>query len=142
MYASVPRIFRRQESIIDDARTARYYIAGVYRKKASGARADRPELLRLIADLQPGEVVIAEKIDRISRLPLPEAEKLVATIRGKGARLALPGIVDLSEIAADAQGVENRTRVSARDVAEARPANRSRRLQGIDQAKANGKYAD
>jgi len=37
----------------------------VYREKASGARADRPELLRMIADLQSGEVVIAEKIHRI-----------------------------------------------------------------------------
>jgi len=77
----------RQESIIAEARDAGYYIAGVYREKASGARADRPELLRLIADLQPGEVVVAEKIDRISRLPLPEAEKLIETIRNKGARL-------------------------------------------------------
>ena len=39
----------RQESIIAEARDAGYYIAGVYREKASGARADRPELLRLIA---------------------------------------------------------------------------------------------
>jgi DNA invertase Pin-like site-specific DNA recombinase len=31
----------------------------------------------MIADLQPGEVVVAEKIDRISRLPLAEAEQLV-----------------------------------------------------------------
>ena len=35
---------------------------GIYREKASGARADRPELLRMIGELQPGEVVIAEKI--------------------------------------------------------------------------------
>jgi DNA invertase Pin-like site-specific DNA recombinase len=34
----------RQESIIAEARDAGYYIAGVYREKASGARADRPEL--------------------------------------------------------------------------------------------------
>lgn len=141
---------QRQESIIDDAKMAGYYIAGVYREKASGARADRPELLRLIADLQPGEVVIAEKIDRISRLPLPEAEKLVATIRGKGARLAVPGIVDLSEIAADAEGVAKIVLESvqemllklalqiARDDFEDR---RERQRQGIDQAKANGKYA-
>jgi DNA invertase Pin-like site-specific DNA recombinase len=95
----------RQESIIAGARDAGYYIAGVYREKASGARADRPELLRLIADLQPGEVVVAEKIDRISRLPLPEAEKLIETIRNKGARLAVPGVVDLSDIAASADGV-------------------------------------
>ncbi len=32
------------------------------REKASGARADRPELLRMIEDLQSGEVVIAEKM--------------------------------------------------------------------------------
>ena len=55
----------RQSSIEHEARQAGYYIAGIYREKASGARADRPELLRMIADLQPGEVVIAEKIDRL-----------------------------------------------------------------------------
>lgn len=63
----------RQENLVAVARDAGYYVAGVYREKASGARADRPELLRMIADLQPGEVVIAEKIDRISRLPMPSA---------------------------------------------------------------------
>jgi DNA invertase Pin-like site-specific DNA recombinase len=81
----------RQAEIEHSARSAGYYIAGVYREKASGARADRPEILRMIADLQPGEVVVAEKIDRISRLPLAEAQKLVASIRSKGARLAVPG---------------------------------------------------
>lgn len=60
----------RQAEIEHSTRSAGYYIAGVYREKASGARADRPELLRMIADLQPDEVVVAEKIDRISRLPL------------------------------------------------------------------------
>lgn len=95
----------RQESLVASARDAGYYVAGVYREKASGARADRPELLRMISDLQPGEIVVAEKIDRISRLPLAEAEKLVASIRDKGARLSVPGVVDLSELAAEAKGV-------------------------------------
>ncbi|KPW61773.1 hypothetical protein ALO80_200003 [Pseudomonas caricapapayae] len=72
---------KRQEAIIGNARASGYYVAAVYREKASGARSDRPELLRMIEDLQPGEVVIAEKIDRISRLPLVEAEKLVDAIR-------------------------------------------------------------
>ncbi|MEY9323471.1 recombinase family protein [Sinorhizobium fredii] len=136
--------------MVSQAKAAGYYIAGVYREKASGARADRPELLRLISDLQPGEVVIAEKIDRISRLPLPEAEKLVATIRAKGARLAVPGIVDLSDIAADAEGVAKivlesvqemllkLARQVARDDFEDR---RERQRQGIDRARINGKYA-
>ncbi len=70
-----------QEGIIAAVMASGYYVADVYREKASGARADRPELLRMLADLQPGEVVIAEKIGRISRLPLPEAERLVASIR-------------------------------------------------------------
>jgi len=139
----------RQATIEQSTRTAGYYVAGVYREKASGARADRPELLRMIHDLQPGEVVVAEKIDRISRLPLAEAEQLVASIRIKGAKLAVPGIVDLSDLAAGADGV---TRVvlesvqelllklalqMARDDYETR---RERQRQGVQLAKTSGKY--
>lgn len=51
----------RQTNIEHSTRAAGYYVAGIYREKASGARPDRPELLRMIADLQPGEVVVAEK---------------------------------------------------------------------------------
>src|SRR3546814_19637658 len=80
---------RRQDAIVAEAKAAGYYVAAVSREKASGARADRPELLRMIADLQPGEVLIAEKIDRISRLPLTEAEQMVETIRARGTGLAI-----------------------------------------------------
>ncbi|ECL1760597.1 helix-turn-helix domain-containing protein [Salmonella enterica] len=140
----------RQAAIEKMAIDNDYYIAGVYREKASGARADRPELLRMIADLQPGDVVIAEKIDRISRLPLPEAEKLIASIRRKGAKLAIPGIVDLSELAAESDGVSRIVLQSvqelllklalqtARDDYELR---RSRQRQGVQLAKAAGKYS-
>ncbi len=140
---------RRQEDLVESARAAGYYLAGVYREKASGARADRPELIRLIADLQPGEVVIAEKIDRISRLPLPEAEKLIEAIKSKGARLAVPGIVDLTELVAAADGVAKIVLESvqsmllklalqiARDDYESR---RERQRQGVQIAKTDGKY--
>lgn len=106
----------RQAEIEHATRAADYYIAGVYREKASGARADRPELLRMIADLRPGEVVVAEKIDRISRLPLAEAEQLVASIRAQGARLAVPGLVDLSDLAAGADGVAKIVLESVQDL--------------------------
>jgi DNA invertase Pin-like site-specific DNA recombinase len=139
----------RQESLCESAREAGYYVAGVYREKASGARADRPELLRMISDLQPGEVVIAEKIDRISRLPLADAERLIGSIRAKGAKLAVPGLVDLSELAADATGVSKVVLESvqemllkvalqaARDDYEDR---RERQRQGVALAKEAGKY--
>ncbi len=103
----------------------------------------------MVADLQPGEVVIAEKIDRISRLPLPEAERLVASIRAKGARLAVPGVVDLSDLAAEAQGVAKIVLESvqdmllklalqmARDDYEDR---RERQRQGIELARQAGRY--
>jgi DNA invertase Pin-like site-specific DNA recombinase len=139
----------RQAHIEQSARAAGYYIAGVYREKASGARADRPELLRMIADLQAGEVVIAEKIDRISRLPLPEAERLVASIRAKGVRLAIPGLVDLTDLVDGTDGVTRIVLESvqglllrlalqmARDNYETR---RDRQSQGVQLAKAQGKY--
>lgn len=140
----------RQSEIEQSARAAGYYIAGVYREKASGARADRPELLRMIADLQPGEVVVAEKIDRISRLPLAEAEQLVASIRTKGAKLAVPGLVDFSDFAAGTDGVARIVLESvqelllklalqmARDDYETR---RERQRQGVQLARTAGKYA-
>ncbi|NOT67102.1 MAG: recombinase family protein [Methylophilaceae bacterium] len=139
----------RQEAIATSARAAGIYVAGIYREKASGARPDRPELLRMIDDLQPGEAVVAEKIDRISRLPLEDAEKLVASIRAKGARLSVPGIIDLSELAASAQGVARIVLESvqdmllklalqmARDDYEDR---RERQRQGVALAKTSGKY--
>lgn len=139
----------RQTAIVESTRAAGYYVAGVYREKASGARADRPELLRMIGDLQPGEVVVAEKIDRISRLPLAEAERLVASIRAQGARLAVPGVVDLSDLAAEATGVAKVVLESiqdmllklalqmARDDYEDR---RERQRQGVELAKSAGRY--
>jgi len=81
----------RQQVLEEQARAAGYYIAGIYREKASGATAERPELQRMIADLQANEVVIAEKIDRLTRLPLVDAEGLIASIQAKGANWRFPG---------------------------------------------------
>ena len=140
----------RQASVEANARQAGYYIAGIYREKASGARVDRPELLRMIADLQQGEVVIAEKMDRLSRLPLPEAEQLIAAIRAKGARLAIPGLVDLSDMARAADGIakivlestqEMLLKLALQMARDDYETQRDRQQQGIALAKASGKYA-
>ncbi|WP_299496414.1 recombinase family protein [uncultured Shewanella sp.] len=139
----------RQETIIEQAKNSGYYIAGVYKESASGARADRPELLRMISDLQVGDVVIAEKIDRISRLPLSEAENLIQSIKNKGAKLSIPNIVDLSDCIENSEGISKIVMEAtqdlllklalqmARDDYEDR---RERQKQGIEIAKAEGKY--
>lgn len=139
----------RQEAIVTGARAAGYYVAAVYREKASGARPDRPELLRMVQDLQPGEVVVAEKIDRISRLPLPEAELLVAAIKERGARLAVPGIVDLSDLVADSAGVarivleavqDMLLRVALQTARDDYETRRERQREGIEIARRAGRY--
>ncbi|EBM5962868.1 TPA: recombinase family protein [Salmonella enterica subsp. enterica serovar 16:l,v:-] len=139
----------RQNEIIKEAREAGFYIAGVYKEKASGARADRPELQRMIHDLQPGEVVIAEHIDRISRLPLDSALALINSIRERGAKLAIPGIIDLTELSQAQTGVAKVVLESvqdmlmkvalqlARDEYENR---RKRQKEGIEVAKRRGRF--
>ena len=41
--------------------------AKIYREKASGAQADRRELLKLLKELAPGDVVAVTRIDRLAR---------------------------------------------------------------------------
>lgn len=139
----------RQEALIEQAKAAGYYVAAVYREKASGTTTDRPALQRLLADLQPGDVLMAEKLDRITRLPLEQAEALIEQIKAKGAVLSVPGVCDLDDVVA---GVEGMARIvlegmqtmllrlalyMARDDYETR---RERQAQGIAKAKAAGKY--
>lgn len=88
----------RQKYLISQSKEYGYYIAGVYAEKASGASFDRPELNRMLDDLQPGDVILAEDMDRISRLPLVEAEKLIEIVKKKEAQISVPGLIDLSEL--------------------------------------------
>lgn len=94
----------RQEYLVGLAKSKGFCIAEVYAEKSSGASFDRPELNRMLDDLQPGDTILVEDMDRIiSRLPLVEAEKLAETIKKKGAKILIPGLLDWSEL-----GFENK----------------------------------
>src|SRR6476659_6206503 len=43
-------------------------VASWYVENESGAKLARPELFRLLADAQPGDVLLIEQVDRLSRL--------------------------------------------------------------------------
>jgi DNA invertase Pin-like site-specific DNA recombinase len=39
----------------------------IWREKISGARSDRPELAKLVRSLQPGDIVVVTRLDRLAR---------------------------------------------------------------------------
>jgi DNA invertase Pin-like site-specific DNA recombinase len=61
--------------------------AKVYSEKASGARSDRAELAKVMKRLQPGDVVIVTRLDRLARSTRDLLNVLAAvTERGAGFR--------------------------------------------------------
>lgn len=62
-------------------------IAARYVENESGAKLDRPELFRLLADCDPGDVLLVEQVDRLSRLSSPDWAKLRAEIDAKQVRI-------------------------------------------------------
>ena len=62
-------------------------IAARYVEHESGAKLTRPELFRLLADCQPGDVLLVEQVDRLSRLTSTDWQKLRAEIDAKQVRI-------------------------------------------------------
>ena len=58
-------------------------IAAWYTENESGAKLARPELFRLLADAQPGDVLLVEQVDRLSRLTAGDWEKLKAELTAR-----------------------------------------------------------
>jgi len=78
-----------------DAQLEQLYAHGcakVYREKASGARADRRELQRLLKDLAVGDVVTVTRIDRLARstFDLFAIVKIIVDAGGQFRSLAEP----------------------------------------------------
>ncbi len=62
-------------------------IAASYVENESGAKLARPELFRLLADCRPGDVLLVEQVDRLSRLTDGDWRKLRAEIEAKQVRI-------------------------------------------------------
>jgi len=62
-------------------------IAARYVENESGAKLDRPELFRLLADCEPGDVLLVEQFDRLSRLTSPDWVWLRGLIDAKQVRI-------------------------------------------------------
>jgi DNA invertase Pin-like site-specific DNA recombinase len=62
-------------------------IAATYVENESGASLARPELFRLLADARPGDVLLVEQVDRLSRLTASDWEKLKAELAARHVRV-------------------------------------------------------
>lgn len=130
------------------------HIASYYTENESGASLQRPELFRLLTDAKPGDVLLVEQVDRLSRLTDGDWQQLRATIKAKEVRvvaLDLPTshqfIASTSNTAADA--FTSRMLAAINDMlldmlaAVARKDyedRRRRQNEGIAKAKAQGAY--
>jgi len=127
-------------------------IAAWYVENESGAQLQRPELHRLIADAHPGDVLLVEAIDRLSRLSQSDWASLRQMLDAKQIRvvavdlpLSWPALAPASnreDFTARMLDALNRMMLDmlaaiARKDYEQR---RQRQAQGIEKAKAHGKY--
>lgn len=62
-------------------------IAAWYVENESGAKLARPELFRLLADAHPGDVLLVEQVDRLSRLTAEDWERLKTEMTARRVRV-------------------------------------------------------
>lgn len=63
--------------------------AVTYIEHHSGTKLERPQLNRLLQEAQPGDTLLVESVDRLSRLSRQDFEILKNRIREKGLRLVI-----------------------------------------------------
>ena len=122
-------------------------IAGYYIENQSGTKLERPELNKLIEDSEAGDVLLIEKMDRLTRLPWGEWKTLKARIMEKGLVIVVADQPMTHTVFTS--GEQNSITLAltefmldlgaamARDDYETR---HKRQAQGIEKAKAAGKY--
>src|SRR3954466_2316159 len=62
-------------------------IAGFYAENQSGAKLARPELFRLLADSKPGDILLVEPVDRLSRLSDADWKRLRSELDARQVRV-------------------------------------------------------
>ena len=124
-------------------------IVGTYVENESGASLRRPELFRLISDSKPGDVLLIEQVDRLSRLTDSDWRKLRAELDAKQIRVVALDLPTSWQLAAPAGEFTSRmfaainammldmlAAVARKDYED----RRRRQAQGIAKAKADAIY--
>jgi len=126
-------------------------IAAWYLENESGAKLARPELFRLLADAHPGDVLLIEQVDRLSRLNAADWDQLKVELAARKVRvvaldlptswmMATTSKVDPTTArildAMNGMLLDMLAAVARKDYED----RRRRQMQGQAKAKAEGKY--
>lgn len=142
------RAQKRMKSFAEDNG---YRIAAWYIENETGASLQRPELMRMLDEADKGDVILIEQVDRLSRLSEDDWDALKTIINAK--QLAVVSLdLPTSQMAltdksgSDFQGAMLRAingmmldmlaAISRKDYED----RRRRQREGIDKAKAEGKF--
>lgn len=127
------------------------FITGFYSENESGAKLHRPELFRLLDDSRPGDILLCEQVDRLSRLNDVDWQTLRGIIQAKGLQIvALDLPTSYQLMASEETDTFTQRMLSALNpmlldmlAAVARKDyedHRRRTLEGVAKAKDEGKY--
>jgi len=125
-------------------------IASWYEENESGAKLDRPELFKLIRDASPGDILLIEQVDRLSRLCAADWETLKLKLAEKRIRVvaldlptswmaAVPSADEVTQGLLDAVNrmlLDMLAVVARKDYID----RRRRQAQGVQKAKTAGLY--
>ncbi|MFX1674405.1 recombinase family protein [Paraburkholderia sp. A2WS-5] len=124
-------------------------IAAYYAENESGATLHRPELMRLLNDSHPGDVILVEQVDRLSRLNDQDWKQLRIDIQTRGLRVVALDLPTSHQLitsgdaftgrileAINAMMLDMLAAIARKDYED----RKRRTRQGIEKAKADGKY--
>lgn len=140
---------RAREQVEQFAAERGLRVVGTYAENESGAKLARPELFRLIADSKPGDVLLIEQVDRLSRLNDADWRRLRTELDARQIRVVALDLPTSWLLTAPADEFTNRmfTALNAlmldmlAAVARKEYEDRRRRqAQGQARAKAEGRY--
>jgi DNA invertase Pin-like site-specific DNA recombinase len=136
-------------SLREFAQSKNWQVAGEYIENASGAKLERVELMHLLEEAQPGDLLI-EAIDRLSRLQHEEWAELKATLNSKGlviVSMDLPTSWQMVEMSGNdlTSGILRAVNAMLIDILATMArqdyeTRRKRQAQGIERAKQAGLY--
>ncbi|AZQ65610.1 resolvase (plasmid) [Flammeovirga pectinis] len=141
--------YRAKASLLEFGRKLNLKVSGWFIENESGAKLERPELFKLLEYAEPGDAILIEQIDRITRLSENDWQKLKSLILDNQLKVISMDLPTSHTFARTEDEFQRRVMSAVNGMmldilaATARKdyVDRKRRqAEGVQKAKAEGKY--